>query len=154
MKQLLFLFLTFILPLKGGAREAWSLQIWQKDGNVQSISFTDEPVTTFSDGNLVVTTITTTITMPLEQVSKYTFITDTDGIADIKTENVTISQDGESITFDNLKPGTEITIHNASGMLIQQQKVEQGTTTVSVANLPIGVYIVKANGITYKIMKR
>lgn len=154
MKQLLFILLTFILPLKGGASEAWSLQIWQKDGNVQSISFTDEPVTTFSDGNLVVTTITTTITMPLEQVSKYTFITDTDGIADIKTENVTISQDGESITFDNLKPGTEITIHNASGMLIQQQKVEQGTTTVSVAHLQTGVYIVKANGITYKIMKR
>ena len=154
MKQLLFILLTFILPLKGGASEVWSLQIWLKDGNVQNVSFTDDPVTTFSDGNLVVTTLTTTITIPLEQVSKYTFITDTDGIADIKIENVTISQDGESITFDNLKPGTEITTHNASGMLIQQQKVEQGTATVSVAHLQTGVYIVKANGITYKIMKR
>ncbi len=65
------------------------------------------------------------------------------------------SQDGETLTFSGLTIGTEIAIYSSAGMVMQKVKAgNQHKTTVSVSNLPPGVYLVKVNEITYKITKR
>lgn len=149
-------FLLFLLTILVGTANADNnvLQIWQADGQVLSINLSEQPVTTFSDGKLVVTTSTATISLPMENVKKYTYLLATNGIDDIKTEQVTISQNGESITFCGLKSGTEISVYNASGVQMKQVKATHETETVTVSDLQVGVYAVKANGVTYKIMKR
>lgn len=149
-------FLLLLLTLFVGTAFADNdiLQIWQTDGQVQSINLSEQPVTTFSDGNLVVTTSTATISLPMENVKKYTYSLVPTGIDDVKAEQVAISQNGESITFFGLKSGSEISVYNASGVQMKQVKATHDTETVTISDLQVGVYAVKANGVTYKIMKR
>lgn len=149
-------FLLILLTLIVGTANAdnYVLQIWQTSGQVQSIDLSEQPVTTFSDGNLVVTTSKATISLPMENVKKYTYSLVPTGIEDVKAEHVAISQNGESITFFGLKSGAEISVYNASGVQMKQLKVTHDTETVTVSDLQVGVYAVKANGVTYKIMKR
>ncbi len=131
------------------------LQVWKADGTIVSFSLNEVPVTTYADGNLVIKTTKTTVTYPLEQVKKYTYSSVTDALSAPKSESATLSKDGETLTFTGLKPQTPISIYNVSGQLVRTLKARGlGNTTVSVANLPVGVYVVKVNGVTYKITKR
>ena len=143
------------MPALAGGR---ALQVWQTDGQKVTISLNEEPRTTYSEGNLIITTTKTTITYPLEQVWKYTYIledptSEGDGLPDgIKS---ILSDDGETLTFKGLKPNTEVLLYSASGQLMRKFKpTNSNPVAVSVSQLPIGVYIVKANGVTYKISKR
>ena len=149
----LALALAYQLPTWADGR---TLQIWQADGQIVTISLNEEPVTTYSEGNLIITTISTTITYPLEQVDRYTYVTENmsegDGVPDgIKG---ILSNDGETLTFKGLKSISGICIYSASGQLIRTVKANGDKVAVSLSQLPTGVYLVKANGVTYKISKR
>ena len=94
------------------------------------------------------------ITYPLEKVKKYTFVSSSD-IQEINGMGASFSQDGETLIFRNLKENTNIEIFTVSGQVIK--KINNGKhskATVSVSNLPIGVYVIKANDLTFKITKR
>ncbi len=130
------------------------LQIWQSDGKVVNIDLNEQPVTTYSDGNLIITTTKTTITYPLEKVVKYTYVS-AEGIESIDAMNTKFSQDGETLTFSGLAQGTEIAVYASSGQMMRKTNTgPQAKTIVSVSDLPPGVYLVKVNSVTYKITKR
>ena len=153
MKKFLFLLILFVFAISAMADDL-ILQIWQSDGKVVTIDLNEQPVTRYSDGNLIITTTKSTISYPLEKVAKYTYAL-ADGISTIEGMRTKFSQDGETITFFGLKQGTEITVYSPSGQIIRKTKAgAQSETIVSVSNLIPGVYIVKANGVTYKITKR
>lgn len=158
MKRLLLSLITILLVSLMSKADNKVLQIWQADGQIVTISLNEEPRTTYSDGNLVITTTKTTITYPLEQVWKYTYvlegsISEGDGVPDgIKS---ILSEDGETLTFKGLKAGTEVLLYSASGQLVRRlSAANDNNVAVSVSLLPTGVYIVKANNATYKITKR
>jgi hypothetical protein len=151
----LFLLVTLLSFVSAVKAEDRVLQVWKSDGTVVSFNLDEVPVTTYSDGNLVIKTTKTTVTYPLEQVRKYTYSSVTDALSAPKSESATLSQDGETLTFTGLKSQTQISVYNVSGQLVRTLKARGlGKTTVSVANLPVGVYVVKVNGVTYKITKR
>lgn len=130
------------------------LQIWQSDGKVVNIDLDEQPVTTYSEGNLIITTKNTVITYPLEKVAKYTYVT-ADGISNLESMRTKFSRDGETLIFAGLEQGTEIALYASSGQMMHRTKVgPQAKTIVSVSDLPPGVYLVKVNSITYKITKR
>jgi hypothetical protein len=153
MKKILLLLLVFSTVSVTYADD-WILQIWQNDGNVMNINLNDEPVTTYSEGNLLIRTKNSSITYPLEKVKKYTFVSSSD-IQEINGMGASFSQDGETLIFRNLKENTNIEIFTVSGQVVK--KINNGKhskATVSVSNLPIGVYVIKANDLTFKITKR
>lgn len=134
--------------------EEQKLKIWHADGTVRTISLTENPATTFQNDKLVISTSKSTISIPLDQVRKYTFeLGQTDGVDEKVSESVSFSHNAESIKFRNLKSGSKISLWSSSGILIKQIEAGDGETTVSVSDLPDGTYIVNANGITYKIIK-
>lgn len=131
------------------------LRVWQADGKVMNIKLSEEPVTTYADGKLIITTTRTTVTFPLEQVVKYTYSDGTDGISSPAAMSSEVSADGETITFKGLKPGTAVSLYTVAGQLVSTVTSNgPAKTVVSVSQLPVGVYVVKTNGITYKITKR
>ena len=153
MKRLYLILSLFVLALPA-ISDDMILQIWQSDGNVVSINLNEQPVTTYSEGNLTITTTKTIITYPLEKVVKYTYVS-AEGIDSLEGMKSHFSQDGETLIFSGLPLGTEIAIYSSAGMVMQKVKaVNQHKTTVSVSDLPPGVYLVKVNEITYKITKR
>ena len=131
------------------------LKVWQSDGQVLTISLADEPRTTYSDGNLIITSSKSSVTLPLEKVRRYTYESAASGIDEAKAVRATFSRDGETLTLTGLKPGTSIYLYNVAGQLLRT--IDSGTqpkVVVSVSHLPAGVYVVKANDVTYKITKQ
>ena len=151
-KMLLFFFtLAVVHPVMA---EDLLLQIWQTDGQVTTINLNEEPVTTYSEGNLIITTTKAVITYPLEKVAKYTYVS-TEGIETIDAMNTKFSLDGETLYFSGLKQGTEIAVYASSGQMMRKVKTGRlNSTTVSVSGFAPGMYLVKVNGLTYKITKR
>jgi len=132
-----------------------ALKIWQSDGQVMTISLDDEPKTSYSDGNLIIKTNKTTVTFPLEKVLKYTYVTDPTGISSPQTVSSKLSSDGQTLTFTGLRANTQIALFNMAGQLLRTiNSGDQSKTVVSLSNLPVGVYVVKVNGVTFKMMKR
>lgn len=151
---LLTLLLINLMPTTAKANDK-VLQVWQSDGKVMNIKLSEEPVTTYSDGNLIIKTTKTTVTFPLENVVRYTYSGGTVGISSPAAMSSEMSADGETLLFSGLKPGTDIFIYTASGQMARKVITsEQSQTAVTVSDLPTGVYVVKTNGITYKITKR
>lgn len=151
--KILLLLLTFFVS-QAAMADNLVLQVWQADGKVMNINLNEQPVTTYSDGQLIITTTKTTVTFPLEQVVKYTY-TDATGISSPEVVGSKMSADGESITFTGLKPNTPVYLYTVAGQLVKTVTATgQSKTTVSVSGFPVGVYVVKANGVTFKITKR
>lgn len=151
--SLMALLLSVLLPSAVKA-EDMVLQVWQADGKVMNINLNEQPVTTYSDGKLIITTTKTTVTFPLEQVVKYTY-TDATGISSPSAMGSKFSADGESITFTGLKPNTLVYVYSVAGQLLTTVTATgHSKTTVSVSRFPVGVYVVKTNGVTFKITKR
>lgn len=151
--KILLLLLTFFVSQAAMADDL-VLQVWQADGKVMNINLNEQPVTTYSDGQLIITTTKTTVTFPLEQVVKYTY-TDATGISSPEAVGSKVSADGESITFTGLKANTPVYLYTVAGQLVNTVTATgQSKTTVSASGFPVGVYVVKANGVTFKITKR
>lgn len=158
MKRILLLLLTSFVLLTFSQvvhAEEPQLQIWLSDGQTVSIKLNEEPVTTYSDGQLIIKTTKTTITYPLEQVKKYTYTHLADGVSTLPSMKISFSVNGETLFFNGLNPDTRIAVYSASGQLVRSLNAgQQKNVKVSVSNLPTGVYVVKVNGATYKITKR
>jgi hypothetical protein len=54
----------------------------------------------------------------------------------------------------NSEAGSMVTIYNLTGAQLLTRRIDAEGETISIAGLPQGIYIVKANGRTTKIIKR
>ena len=129
--------------------------MWQADGQVLTINLADEPRTTYANGNLIITSNSTSVTLPLERVRRYTYVDVANGIDELKDVSAAISKNGETLTLTGLKSGTEVMLYNVAGQQLRHFTADgQNPLIVSVATLPTGVYVVKVKDVTYKITKR
>ena len=135
----------------------WVLKIWDRDEiNVASIALGAEPIVTFEDNLVTVTNnIGDQLFFNLPDLWKFTYDHLT-SINDIAANDVTAMQcDGNSIVFNNLKAGANISVYAVNGTQVMNKKVAtDGEYAVSLSNLSQGVYLVNVNGVTFKIMKK
>lgn len=131
------------------------LVVLERDGTACSLSPANVRSITFDNGRLVVKSVDgTTQTWEVSAVRKCYF-----GIApEVPTGVGTASASRWTVRGDNVVvTGTSasvLTVLNAEGRLVLMQYVAAGTSTVSLAKLPAGVYLVRMNGETLKLMKR
>lgn len=154
MKKLLLL-LTVLFAATVAKADDIELQVLLSDGKVVSINLNEEPKTTYKDGNLIITTTKNSVTYPLENVRRYTYVSNSVGIDSPEVLGAAFASDGETITFKGLKPHTQISLYNVAGQLLKTIDCgSQSQMVISASHMPTGVYIVKVNGGTYKITKR
>lgn len=137
------------------ASKSQTLVIWQKDGSKVYYSLDEQPKTTFTSEDLVITTNSATISYPLTKIQRYTYEGGSLGINDIKAHGISISHHGEDIIVIDLPVGKSISIYSIDGkQLLSKQSDGSNRQTLSLSTLPTGVYIIKAETINYKFMKR
>ena len=108
------------------------LVVWQKDGTTSEFAFDRKPDVNCQDNAFVVTTLDTQVSFPLVRIQKVTFEYEApEGI------------DAPTLDPKDLKSGE-----------IQQIYGLDGRARVDLRTLPPGVYVVKSNGVTYKILKK
>ena len=95
----------------------------------------------------------TTSCTPMADISRIYF-GDFSTIEDLKKNEDLIEQlPGEKIAI-NCPAGTVVTIYSITGSLVLSTRIETEGGHISVANIPQGIYIVKANDRTAKFVRR
>ncbi|MBR2153002.1 MAG: T9SS type A sorting domain-containing protein [Bacteroidaceae bacterium] len=159
MKKQLFSILSLFLFLLGSSdianAQSQKLIIWQKSGDKVYYNLEENPKVTFSETDMVIATKSFTISYPIEQLLRYTYDITPTSIENTTSNEMRISQKGDAMTFENLKQGCTIQVYSLDGTLVESKlTANERTITVSLGGYPAGVYLIKANGITYKILKR
>ena len=147
--------ILFLMCFCGSIMADQMLQIVKADGQTHTINLNQEPVTSYKDGNLVITTINATISYPLETVHKFVYISGSSDIQDIKGDRFEISRDGKFLTLSGLEKDTEAYLYSVNGMLMERIHVTASTSiSINLESYPLGVYMIKVDGATYKILNQ
>jgi len=139
MKRLVLSLLTLFAAATSWADSA--LFVHQRNGGVVEFAFSERPVVTYSEGNLIISAANASVTYPLENMQKFTFGEVDDDVTRIAAPA-------------NEKPQPTY-IYSVDGKLMRTLKPgEGGKTSASVEGLPAGTYIVKNGKTSYKIQKK
>ena len=161
MKKILF----FALALMAGA--AWAqeeqapvqkLNVHMMDGSQLQFLLTDEPVTTFEPGKLIIQTSgDAPIMYLLENVRKYTYEGLPEGIDApiVAPGTIMVRQGKDMVAIDGLPDKADVAIYAADGkLLISRQAIGGLTTVLPMTALPAGNYIINAGGASFKFVKQ
>lgn len=136
------------------------LVVWTTGGECVSYPFNEAPVIRLCGGNYTVKTTAVEVEYPVSSVRKFT-LTGTDNSDDgsvsaIPAVGAAMGSIADGLLlFSSLQEGDIIHVFNTSGMLLRTVTVSaSGCAMVDLGTLPQGIYIVKANNITQKIIKR
>ena len=133
------------------------LVLWAKNGSIVAFALCDNPKLTFTETDIQITGRNIDVTYALDNMALITYEAEdyVTPIKDIETEDVSFNLTGESLLFPALKANSKVSIYSLNGTLIFKKSVQaDGEYSFPLSNLDIGVYIIKVNGITYKIVKR
>ena len=115
----------------------------------------DKPEVTFEGVDLVVTCVNSTTTFALADVIRFTYLNATDAVEELTENATTVDFKDGMIVINQLKTGANVAVYSIDGKLIRQLTArETGNYSLNLSELPPGVYIVKADRVTYKIAKR
>ena len=154
-----FIFTSLLAAMSStlhAADEVETLIILMKNGSENAFFLKDKPKVTFEGTSLKVSAATGDVSFALADVMRFTYAKkSTSGISE-QVENPTgVSFEGDVIVISQLKANTTASIYALDGKLIRQLKPQRaGTYRISLSELPSGLYLVKADNVTYKITKR
>lgn len=132
------------------------LIVWQMNGEKIYYDLADQPKTTFAGTDMVITTMNVTVTYPINKIRSYTYEGESTAIPSLTADDGLYVEQGEdAVTFKNLKSGSDVQLFATNGALLETLQSDGETpVTISIANRPAGVYVVKANDVTYKLLKK
>ena len=132
------------------------LVVWAKDGSKTAYALIDKPKVTFTENELIIFSKGVDVNFPLDDMDRFTYeVSDITAIRDLKTDEVKFKMDGESLLFPALRANSSVSIYTLDGHQIFKKEIQiAGEYSFPLSNLNAGVYLVKLNGLTYKIVKK
>lgn len=133
-----------------------SLAVHQQDGQITVFSFTEKPVVTYSDNELVLTTRKTAVQYPLYKLKKLTFDTAWDDPSRIEEQivNAKFRFQGNAIVVTGCKPGAQLMVFDLKGKKTCQLRTDdKGCATISLNGLRKQVYVMKTDHCSFKFRK-
>ena len=132
---------TLVVKLKNGAETTFVLK--------------DKPNVTFEGTDLKVVTEKETVAFALSDVLRFTYIKkNPSGIDEKVVDPTEVGYKDGVLVISQLKQGASVDIYSLDGKLLRQLTAHRsGTYRLNLSELPKGVYLVKADNVTYKIMK-
>ena len=152
----LLAFLLLIPQESKAVDEVETLIIQMKNGTENTFFLKDKPKVTFEGVNLKVSATTGDVSFALADVLRFTYDKrSTTGINEQVTTTTGVAFEGDVLVISQLKANATASIYALDGKLIRQLKPHRaGTYRISLSGLPSGLYLVKADNVTYKITKR
>ena len=157
MKGILLTLLLSVLCLTGAAKSDFThLVIHAKDGTKVAYALENKPKVTFSETDLIISADNVNVAYPLQDMATIVYETGIEsGIIDLQTEEPLFQLVGETLLFHAQNTINTISIYSISGNNILTKTIPQDVEyAFPLSQLTYGVYIVKLNGLTYKIVKR
>lgn len=157
MKKLCSVFLMLLASVWMVVSAQNTITVHQKDGQKVSFGFGEKPVITYTDNSLVLTTSNSQVECALSNVEKITFL-DSDAtinaVVDI-SKAPALSLDNYVVSIEGAKSDATVMVVGSDGKTLINTKTDSdGSVTFSIAELPDGVYVIKSENLTYKILKK
>ncbi len=155
MKRFLFIFTLLFAIMQVTAQN--TLTIHLKDGQKCSFGFDEKPVVTFTDSEIVVTSSGAEVRCQMSAIDKVTFNDKATAVEQIKkdVQNASITLDEYIVYLTGAKPDITVRLVASDGKVLQSFTTDsEGSVEFSIADLPEGVYIVSAQSINIKILKK
>lgn len=155
-KSVLSFALLFVVTLAFAASQPPVLVITTKDQVQHEFRLSDKAQVTFEGSSLVVTAPNLSSTYPLTDVLRFNYKdVAPSGIETLRDDDAQIDYENGTLVLTHLKRNATVGIYDAAGKLVRQLKAGRaGTYRISLEQLPLGVYIVKAGTTTFKIARR
>lgn len=134
-----------------------SLLLYQLDGSVVAYAFEDEPVITYSNDYLVITTANISVEYHLATLRKIAFADEwktATAINEVILPDTEFSFSEEGAKVRAEKPGTPFYVFDMKGMKCAEGTIDaEGKANIRLSRLPSGIYIVKTQSTSFKIKK-
>lgn len=146
MKKLLLLMLGLSIAI-GASAAMQSIVVTKTDGSKVEITITDATKIKFAEGNITFGDQS----FPRSEVSMWSYSANT-GVSSVKVDASRLfTQAGSELTF---KVNANVMVFAVDGRLVVANPTVQAGSVVSLGNLANGVYIIKVNNASYKIVKK
>ena len=156
MKQILCSLAMLFFTLLSTITAQNTLIIHQKDGTTFGYGFSEKPVITYTETDLVLTTTKTVVEYPLSALFKFTFSNVETAVSGIKQDIQTpvLSLDNYMVQITGAKPSQKVSLIDIDGKVLSTFQTDaNGSLSFSISDLPKGVYIIKSQSLTCKISK-
>lgn len=155
---LLLAFLALSVAPKAVAQDAVNtLVIERTDGSTATFLLADSPSISISGNELIARSTKSEVSVPVEDIADYHFISSTTGISDVLADGVqskTDVKDGK-IIFSNLKDGERVMIYTTAGTLVGSYEASSdGSLEIDLAAFGKGVLIVRSSQGSFKFLNK
>ena len=154
MKKIIFILACILGSTIASAQNTDALFVKLQNGHVNAFYLAEKPVITMQGTSMVITGGSVNTSYERAEVEKIYF-GNMVGVEDINAINQTFHYvDGENVRITGLADKTKVTVVSLDGKSIStQQSGHSGNVTISLANLPKGVYIISYGNRSVKIRR-
>lgn len=142
------------------AEVAKYLLVWDNQGGTIAFPLEERPRIVTDVKNQMIKFVTTkqVLALLMNEVHKYT-LSATSGedtaIDDAVSDEGSFGRNNNELIFQNFKTGSVVSVYTVNGMMIQSERVDaDGRLTISMEGWNAGIYIIKTESATYKIIKK
>ena len=145
--------LLLFLALSFSAVAQNSLAVYLNDGTSASFSIEEQPKITFSGEIFNITSANATMDFSRADVKNFKFEERTSTAVETPTTgSATVTDDG--IRIDGLSQNSSVALYNIAGKVLQTITATDGSCTISLKELPSGIYLINYNNKTIKYIKK
>lgn len=155
--RLLMMAILYLVSCAYAVSQVEAIVLYTKDGKKAIYSLDERPRVEYSGDCVFLSTSSTLIEYSQTNLHKLVFEdvfleTRIDELEE-KKEHVHLEED--FVILSGLDVKDMVTIYTLTGVKLQSYPVvEDGTVYVSLSSLPYGTYVIKANSITFKLLKK
>lgn len=128
------------------------IKIQTSKGTV-AVALADKPVITYANDQLVITTTKEVVEVPVTEITGYNFTEENPSA--IRSIEVNRQYKHGLVAFDQLQAGATVALYNAKGeQLLTTTAQADGTAVVDLHEQAKGVYIIRADKLSFKIINK
>ncbi|MBE6317719.1 MAG: T9SS type A sorting domain-containing protein [Bacteroidales bacterium] len=153
MKNLLLAMALIAIALASYAKGYEGILVTMVDGTTATINFDENPIIKLKPEKLVVQTDIATTEFDRSKVARFNYVGDVTTRVDAVVKNdVKVFNKGGVLLFANLPVNSEIRLFSADGKLLKRD-ISTDNYVLNITDFSSGIYIVKVNGVSTKIVK-
>ncbi len=146
-------------PASDAASESriYSLVAWTKDGEQIAFPFEDEPRITIEDTQFVVSSLKLTMEYAITDIERFTLLEgdEATGMESVRAESLLQTEwQRDHLSVSGMAAQSVVRVMTVGGSMVKQMRADAyGRVSLSMTDLPKGIYLVQTPTKTFKIRK-
>lgn len=135
----------------------YNLVVWLRNGETNLFRLAEHPVAEYRDGSFFLRTSQTEVTYDAEAVRKFTLQDGDviDAVPYVAVQEHEMHYGSGTVEISNGKANSSVTVYTSGGITVSRMRLDgNGCLQFSTADYPSGIYIIRTETTTFKILKK